>query len=84
MNKKVLLIGGGGTLGTYTARELLKQGHSVDIICLEDKTSDEENLKFYKGRANFDYLSEFLKDKIYDGKWTTPRLYYEDGSNADW
>ena len=45
MNKKVLLIGGGGTLGTYTARELLKQGHSVDIICLEDKTSDEENLK---------------------------------------
>lgn len=25
-----------------------------------------------------------LADKIYDGKWTTPRLYYEDGSNADW
>jgi len=25
-----------------------------------------------------------LKDKIYDGKWTTPRQYYEDGSNADW
>ena len=27
---------------------------------------------------------EALKDKIYDGKWTTPRQYYEDGSNADW
>ncbi len=27
---------------------------------------------------------EALKDKIYDGKWTTPRLYFEDGSNADW
>ena len=26
----------------------------------------------------------FIKDKIYDGKWTTPRQYYEDGSNADW
>lgn len=25
-----------------------------------------------------------LEDKIYDGKWTTPRQYYEDGSNADW
>lgn len=25
-----------------------------------------------------------LSDKIYDGKWTTPRQYYEDGSNADW
>ena len=21
---------------------------------------------------------------VYDGKWTTPRQYYEDGSNADW
>lgn len=25
-----------------------------------------------------------LADKIYDGKWSTPRQYYEDGSNADW
>ncbi len=25
-----------------------------------------------------------LADKIYDGKWTTPRQYYEDGSNAEW
>ena len=25
-----------------------------------------------------------LKYKIYDGRWTTPRQYYEDGSNADW
>lgn len=27
---------------------------------------------------------EALKDKIYDGKWETPRLYFEDGSVADW
>lgn len=27
---------------------------------------------------------EALQDKIYDGNWTTPRQYYEDGSNADW
>lgn len=25
-----------------------------------------------------------LKEKEYDGRWTTPRQYYEDGSNADW
>jgi len=25
-----------------------------------------------------------LADKQYDGKWTTPRQYYEDGSIADW
>ena len=25
-----------------------------------------------------------LEDKLYDGNWTTPRQYYEDGSIADW
>ncbi|MBR5295600.1 MAG: galactonate dehydratase [Clostridia bacterium] len=25
-----------------------------------------------------------IADKIYDGKWSTPRLYHEDGSVADW
>lgn len=32
--KRVLLIAGGGTLGTYTAEELLRLGHMVDVICL--------------------------------------------------
>ena len=27
---------------------------------------------------------EALADKIYDGKWTTPRQFHEDGSVADW
>ena len=27
---------------------------------------------------------ESLKDKIYDRGWSTPRLYFEDGSVADW
>ena len=27
---------------------------------------------------------EAIKDKIYDGSWETPLLYYEDGSLADW
>lgn len=67
MNKKVLLIGGGGTLGTYTAKELLRLGHSVDIICLEDKISKKEELAFFKGTATFSYLQDFLKNKIYDG-----------------
>lgn len=67
MKKSVLLIGGGGTLGTYTAQELLTQGHCVDVICLEDKISDNERLKFYKGEANLEYLTEFLSDKHYDG-----------------
>ena len=27
---------------------------------------------------------EALQDKIYDGRWTTPRQYFEDGSVAEW
>lgn len=65
--KNVLLIGGGGTLGTYTAKELLNLGHSVDIICLEDKQSNNSKLKYYKMSAEYENLSEFLSDKSYDG-----------------
>lgn len=35
--KRVLLIAGGGTLGTYTAEELLRLGHMVDVIVLKTK-----------------------------------------------
>ena len=66
-NKQVLLIGGGGTLGTYTAQELLRLGCAVDVICLEDKTSDNEKLNFYKGAATQEYLEEILGKKHYNG-----------------
>lgn len=65
--KKVLLIAGGGTLGTYTAKELLKLGNSVDVICMEDKVSDDSSLHYIKAKVDYDYLAEFLKDKHYDG-----------------
>ena len=65
--KKVLLIAGGGTLGTYTAEELLRLGHKVDVICLEDKSSENENLRFFKADATLDYLNEHFKDNHYDG-----------------
>ena len=65
--KKVLLIGGGGTLGTYTAKRLLEKGVAVHVVCLEDKTSKNENLRYYKTRADLDVLKEFLADKHYDG-----------------
>ncbi len=40
-NKRVLLIAGGGTLGTATAEELLAMGCAVDIICPEEKVSHQ-------------------------------------------
>ena len=65
-NKKVLLIAGGGTLGTYTCEELLRLGCSVDIICLEDKISHDSRLKFYKAEATLEYLENLFKNNKYD------------------
>lgn len=65
--KKVLLIAGGGTLGTYTAEELLRLGHSVEIICLEDKKSDNKNLKYYKANATVEYLNNLFRENRYNG-----------------
>lgn len=62
-----MLIAGGGTLGRYTAKELLNKGCAVDVICLEDYTSNNPNLCYYKAKADLNYLTEFLKDKYYDG-----------------
>ncbi len=62
-----MLIAGGGTLGRYTAKELLNKGCAVDVICLEDYTSNNPNLCYYKAKADLNYLTEFLRDKYYDG-----------------
>ncbi len=67
MEKNVLLIAGGGTLGTYVAKELLSLGCSVDVVCLEKKESDHERLKFYQENATVDFLSKLFSEKRYDG-----------------
>lgn len=64
--KKVLLIAGAGTLGSKVSAELLKQNCKVDVICLEDKKSDDVNLTYYQQRATLEYLTEFLRDRYYD------------------
>jgi len=66
MSKKVLLIAGGGTLGTYVYTELLKKDVCVDIICMEDKFSDDVRLTFYKAVATEEYLKDFLSERHYD------------------
>lgn len=65
--KNVLLIAGGGTLGTYTGEELLRLGHAVDVICLEDNVSNHPRLHFFKTRATIEYLKDLLREKHYHG-----------------
>ena len=66
-NKRVLLIAGGGTLGTYTALELLRLGASVDVICPEEKVSNDARLCYYRGLATDALLSEVFAKHHYDG-----------------
>lgn len=65
--KKVLLIAGGGTLGTYTAKELLRLGCSVDVICPEEKISDHERLRFHRSLATDAFLADLFAENHYDG-----------------
>ena len=64
--KRALLIAGGGTLGTYTARELLRLGHAVDVICPEEKVSDHPHLRFYQSYATAELLRELFAKGKYD------------------
>lgn len=66
-NKRVLLIGGGGTLGTYTAKELLKLGARVDVLCPEEKVSDNERLTFFRGMGTREILEGLFEEVRYDG-----------------
>lgn len=66
-NKKVLLIAGGGTLGTYTAEELLRLGAEVEVICPEEKVSKHSKLKFHQSLATNELLTELFSKTHYDG-----------------
>ena len=66
-DKHVLLIGGGGTLGTYTAKELLRLGARVDVLCPEDKVSNNSGITYLKGLGTKEYLSELFESTHYDG-----------------
>ena len=65
-DKNVLLIAGGGTLGTYTAEDLLARGANVDVICLEDKVSNNACLNFIKDYFSFELAERLFKSKHYD------------------
>lgn len=65
--KKFLLIAGGGTLGTYVSKELLRLGAFVEVICPEDKVSDNERLTFHQSLATEELLRDLFSKTHYDG-----------------
>ena len=65
-NKKVLLIGGGGTLGTYTAKELLRLGAFVDIGVHQDGLVHISQIsdKFIKHPSEALKVGDIVKVKV--------------------
>jgi hypothetical protein len=74
--KKVLLIAGGGTLGTYVSEEILRLGASVDVICPEPKESHHERLVFHQSLATEEVLSDLFAKNHYNG--IVNFLHYKD------
>ena len=62
--EKVLLVAGGGTLGTHVTEDLVTRGICVDVICLEDYKSNQM-VTYYKKEVNLEYIKEFINGKKY-------------------
>ena len=65
--KRVLLIAGGGTLGTKVSEELLRLGMMVEVICPEEKVSDNERLIFHQSLVTEELLCDLFSKKHYHG-----------------
>ena len=78
-DKRVLLIAGGGTLGTYVAEELLRLGATVEIICPEEKVADHPRLIFHRSWATDEMLRGLFAAKHYDG--IVNFLHYENAED---
>ena len=64
--RRALLLGGGGTIGTYVARELLAMGAEVDNVGLEESPITHARLRNCKGEVTAAFLEDFLRDRTYD------------------
>lgn len=65
--KRVLLIAGGGTLGTHTAKELLRRGCRVDVLCPEEKHTQNPSLCYIRNYATQEVLEDLFQKNHYHG-----------------
>ncbi|MBQ8759667.1 MAG: epimerase [Clostridia bacterium] len=80
--KKVLVMGGTGSIGRHTVKELLKMGYKVDVLSFDDVKSDNPNLNYFKGQGlDIGFMKDILKNGKYDG--IIDYLIYETPKFAD-
>ncbi len=63
--RKVLLIGGTGAIGSYTALELSRRNIKVDVITLDD-CKNNEYVTYYKLQYSYSAIVDFLRGRYYN------------------
>lgn len=64
---KVLVLGGTGAMGRYVVPELVKLGHSVDVVSLDEMTSDNPRLRYIRGNTKEAGFMDSILTNNYDG-----------------
>ncbi len=68
MKQKILVMGATGCMGYYLVPELLKLGFKVDAISMDEMSSDNPDLRYYKFNCFDDNaMSRQLSENRYDG-----------------
>ena len=62
--KKALVIGGTGAIGTYTCDELVSLGYKLDVVTLDDCESTDK-ISYYKMKSGYDAVKELIDGKYY-------------------
>ena len=63
INKRVLVTGGAGFIGSHLCRRLLEENH--DVVCLDNFfTGTKENVQEHKDNINFEILRHDITDKL--------------------
>jgi len=65
--KKVLVMGGTGAMGRYLVPKLADCGYQVDVLSLDDMTSDRSNLRYLKANAMDETVLRELLQNHYNG-----------------
>ena len=65
--KSILVLGGTGAMGRYLVPKLADDGYRVDVVSLDDWTSDRANLRYLKANAKDEAVRAELLANHYDG-----------------
>lgn len=64
MNKKILVTGGGGFLGSHLCQRLLDNGH--EVICVDNfYTGQKRNIQKFLSNPNFEYMRHDVTFPLY-------------------